>query len=423
MIRGRGVLPVIVLVMFQALNLNCDSLEEINKTLNIAINRRYRGRISKSPAKGDQRYPRTQKRTLRRYNCSNPNLSKIDEMHRGDTTYRWIRPYLAKVCVPNRYLRLKAGRIVRDCPDGDRECMVNAIYRYIVENYRYRSDPRPDDFIQSPFTTMRMGGGDCEDLSILLVSLLENIGIRTYLVLIPGHMFALACDLNLKRLTAYARFSFAEMRAKETARSLGDTVIVKDNRIYIVHKRRMKFLVRGGSKVIPTLNVGDLPKVSSRMDVIYSVKSNLPINIFVIPGDRENLYRFLNSDYFSIWTGCYDYGVSEINGRRCLNVLPSSVIAIANPNLSDAIVEVSLELWYSYAPPKQSSPLNVRYLNVAGSVCVVLDPTTGKVSYPGYYPAPLSPSKNAPPVMLHEWAIVFDPITGQYIRYGAMLPY
>ena len=344
-------------------------------------------------------------------------------MHRDDTTYRWIRPFLAKVCVPNRYLRLKAGKIVKDCPSDDRECMVNAIYRYIVDNYRYRPDPRPDNFIQSPFTTMRMGGGDCEDLSILLVSLLENIGIRTYLVLIPGHMFALACDLDLERLTAYARFSFAEMKAKETARSLGDTVIVKDNRIYVVHKRRMKFLVRGGSKVIPTLNVGDLPKSSSYMDVIYSVKSNFPINVFVIPGDRENLYKFLSSDCFSIWTNCYDYGVSEIDNKVCPKVLPSSVIAIANPNLSDAIVEVSLEIWYSYAPPELSSPLNVRYLNVAGSVGVVLDPTTGKLSYPGYYPPPLRPSKDAPPVMLHEWAIVFDPITGQYIRYGAMFPY
>ena len=57
-------------------------------------------------------------------------------------------------------------------------------------------DPRFRDFIQSTDETIQLGGGDCEDLTILLNSLLENIGIKTYMVVSEEHVYSLACGLN-----------------------------------------------------------------------------------------------------------------------------------------------------------------------------------------------------------------------------------
>jgi len=47
----------------------------------------------------------------------------------------------------------------------------------------YISDPRIKwDFVQYPSETLKLKGGDCDDLSVLYSSLLESIGIETALV-------------------------------------------------------------------------------------------------------------------------------------------------------------------------------------------------------------------------------------------------
>jgi len=45
------------------------------------------------------------------------------------------------------------------------------------------------DYIQYPRETLRLRSGDCDDLSILFCALLENLGIRTAIVDVPGHVF------------------------------------------------------------------------------------------------------------------------------------------------------------------------------------------------------------------------------------------
>ena len=45
------------------------------------------------------------------------------------------------------------------------------------------------DFLQFPYQTLMYRGGDCDDLSILVCSLLESIGIKTAFITIPGHIY------------------------------------------------------------------------------------------------------------------------------------------------------------------------------------------------------------------------------------------
>ncbi len=45
------------------------------------------------------------------------------------------------------------------------------------------------DFLQFPYQTLMYRGGDCDDLSILVCSLFESIGIKTAFITIPGHIF------------------------------------------------------------------------------------------------------------------------------------------------------------------------------------------------------------------------------------------
>jgi|GEM_PF-1121150 len=53
----------------------------------------------------------------------------------------------------------------------------------------YSSVKNKIDFIQYPGETLRYRTGDCDDLTVLMAALLENLGIDTALVTVPGHIF------------------------------------------------------------------------------------------------------------------------------------------------------------------------------------------------------------------------------------------
>ena len=52
------------------------------------------------------------------------------------------------------------------------------------------------DFLQFPYQTLMYRGGDCDDLSILVCSLFEAVGIDTAFITVPGHIF-IAFDSGL----------------------------------------------------------------------------------------------------------------------------------------------------------------------------------------------------------------------------------
>lgn len=64
---------------------------------------------------------------------------------------------------------------------------------WVYRNIRYVSDSEAHgfpDFWQTPYQTLRLGTGDCEDLAVLYVSICEALGFETVLVSEPGHLSA-----------------------------------------------------------------------------------------------------------------------------------------------------------------------------------------------------------------------------------------
>ncbi|MCP4389416.1 MAG: tetratricopeptide repeat protein, partial [Gammaproteobacteria bacterium] len=70
---------------------------------------------------------------------------------------------------------------------------------YIIDPNTPFTDLRDDqiDYVQFPRETLRLRSGDCDDLSVLISAGLENLGIRTAFIEIPGHLF-LMFDTGLK---------------------------------------------------------------------------------------------------------------------------------------------------------------------------------------------------------------------------------
>lgn len=76
------------------------------------------------------------------------------------------------------------------------------------------------DFLQFPYQTLMYRGGDCDDISILVCSLFEAVGIDTAFITIPGHIFM---AFNAGITPAQARESF---------KNISDFIIV-DNEVWV----------------------------------------------------------------------------------------------------------------------------------------------------------------------------------------------
>lgn len=72
--------------------------------------------------------------------------------------------------------------------DGNKICYCKSLYYFVKENFQYINDP-PDEFVKTAKETLRNGGGDCDDLSVLLANLIESIGVETRFVFVSGHVY------------------------------------------------------------------------------------------------------------------------------------------------------------------------------------------------------------------------------------------
>ena len=95
-------------------------------------------------------------------------------------------------------LKALARHLTKQC-DTD-TCRLFVVYRYVV-NFDYAEDIGED--VQSAEETLELKTGDCEDLTIVLMSLLENIGVKTYFVLAENHVYSLACNADKDELVSY----------------------------------------------------------------------------------------------------------------------------------------------------------------------------------------------------------------------------
>jgi hypothetical protein len=99
--------------------------------------------------------------------------------------------YLNKVDYLDNQLNMLAVRTVLDSKDDELQ-KTKAILDFVSNDIRYISDP--DDGVEharDPISTIIAGGGDCEDKTLVLCSMLESVGVKTYMAFTDDHVFAL----------------------------------------------------------------------------------------------------------------------------------------------------------------------------------------------------------------------------------------
>ena len=302
---------------------------------------------------------------------------------------RLAKPYIEKIVVDDNELRQLATAIVEDY--GEKEGKVNAIYRYIVEGFTYIADPENNESIQSPFETLDIEGGDCEDLTILACSLLGNAGIKTYLVLTENHAYALVSGINSDNLWKYINKSLEEQYIEEpnVVSSVDETLQLSAGSAYY-------YGGDGTTFPIDVATVGDSVVKIESLEIDYSVWSSEPVNIYILPSSEE-LDKLVQRKSFQHYPECTEQGVYQ--AQATCEIPRYGGIAIQNPTSRDATAD--LEVTFSYKVYFEG--LQITYYTLKDEQAIVLELTAGEYGYPGY-----SPVEEA------ERRIAIDPITEEY---------
>jgi hypothetical protein len=99
--------------------------------------------------------------------------------------------YLNRIDYRDPQINIVATRAVAEAQDDDLR-KTEAILKMVSNDIHYVSDPGDGlEFAKDPVITLISGGGDCEDQTLLLCSLLETVGVKTYIVFTDEHVFAL----------------------------------------------------------------------------------------------------------------------------------------------------------------------------------------------------------------------------------------
>jgi hypothetical protein len=302
---------------------------------------------------------------------------------------RLAKPYIEEIVTDDDELRGLASAIVEDY--SEKEGKVNAIYRYIVEDFSYVAEPEQTESIQSPFETLDLEGGDCEDLAILACSLLENTGIKTYLVLTEDHAYALVSGINSDNLWGYINESLEEQYIE-------DHEVVSSVNEALPLSARYVYYYGGDGEVFPieAARVGDSVVKIESLEIDYSVSSSEPVNIYILPS-KDEFDNMVQRKSFEHYPECAKQGVYQVDAT--CEIPRYGGIAIQNPIPRDVTADV--EVTFSYKIYFEG--LQITYYTLEDEPAIVLELTAGKYGYPGY-----SPVEEA------ERRIAIDPITKKY---------
>ncbi|MEE9368806.1 MAG: transglutaminase-like domain-containing protein [Pontiella sp.] len=99
--------------------------------------------------------------------------------------------YLGKVNYRDTQINILATRQVAGAEDDELK-KTRALLDFVSNDIHYVSDPNDGfEYAKNPITTLIAGGGDCEDQALVLCSLLESVGVKTYIAFTDDHVFAL----------------------------------------------------------------------------------------------------------------------------------------------------------------------------------------------------------------------------------------
>ncbi|MHC1605439.1 MAG: transglutaminase-like domain-containing protein [Candidatus Methanofastidiosia archaeon] len=289
-------------------------------------------------------------------------------------------PYLNAIVVFDPGLRALSAQILESCEDPSKECRVNAIYRYVVENMKYYSDPRGAEYIQTPQETLQIGGGDCEDLTILLCSLLENVGIKTYMVLTEDHAYSLVCGVDPDNMWKYIGESMIEQLAKDLSESGEYQSYYEDKELFLKTGEYVEERLGADEAIYYGGDGKTFDSPVDYMNICIDFDCTRDVEIYVIPS-YDDFENFISGEEYYYYENCVWDGY---RGQPCCSeIYQDGGVMIYNYNNASAIYKLTITKFYHISPDLITSDEEITYYELGGDICIVMEATGGVYSYPG----------------------------------------
>lgn len=81
-------------------------------------------------------------------------------------------------------IRKLASEVLQGVPPRDWRGEAIAIFNFVRDNVRYTRDPHERELFQRPIRSLEFGTGDCDDLTILLGSMLQTVGFPVIITVV-----------------------------------------------------------------------------------------------------------------------------------------------------------------------------------------------------------------------------------------------
>jgi hypothetical protein len=99
-------------------------------------------------------------------------------------------PIAVKLASRDPALKAVADRIAtRSCASGETVCHAKALFYFVRDELDYVQDPASYEYIKTAQEALVNSGGDCDDASLLLASLLAAVGVEARFVFVPRHVY------------------------------------------------------------------------------------------------------------------------------------------------------------------------------------------------------------------------------------------
>jgi hypothetical protein len=289
------------------------------------------------------------------------------EQPSSDPFLDFAAPYIQKVVVDGSELYAYAYSLIDDFDASSRETRVNALYRDILKNYTCVPAPLGSAPLQTPQETIQKKQGTCEDLSILLCSLLFTIGMPSYLVFTDDHVYALAYDVNTDMLWTVAEQSLIH----QVEEIFGEPMYQPIAQSIMLPPAGLLYIGDNANKTFDGL--------IDYMTIEYSFQSDIPLDLFIVPTQLE---------FFALRdTGTANTVYEESNLTSKTGTIPQMTtfggIVLLNNNTLTATVTFDFLFTFqpSFYQTYNKNTLTVYDIN--GKDCVLLDPTLGDYGFPG----------------------------------------
>jgi hypothetical protein len=281
-------------------------------------------------------------------------------------------PYIEKLVLDDSALQTYANIILSGCDTSDRECRVNALYRDVLINYTCTATPLDNSTLQTPQETIQKKQGSCEDLSILLCSLLSTSGIPSYLVFTDDHVYALAYDVNTHALWEVAEHSLI----RQVEASFGEPISQPFLQTYTLPPLNM--LYAGGDEG------KTFAGVINYMTIDYTIESNQPLHMFVVPTQTE--FFALRDGDLANFTHIAQWEATNLTVKSGTIPQLFTFGGIILFNEGTQIATVNVDFLFSFRPSFYDTynENKLTVYKIGGKDCVLLDPRAGDYSFPGY---------------------------------------